>query len=170
MMSKYKYNAESPCRDCFITGMSVTLKWPDRREALASEGVWLHHCVMTRGATRLLSNTLAPRTKGVIWAAANERPTLRLNSKYRYGIDWPNVFSYAVDLASERNDDIDVYLSITFEYVPKSTPQGRNYRGSFMYWNTIGDPDDIPKGRMVYESAQWYVKPVQRHLSAMKVY
>jgi hypothetical protein len=157
-MSTYRYNVDSPCSDCYVTGMSVTLKWPDRREATVEEGIWLHHCVMTDGMTRLLSNTAAPHTPGVIWAAANERPTLRLNSKYRYGIDWPEVFSYTLDLASERKEDSEVYLAIDFEYIPKNSPQGQYYRGTHMHWNTIGDPNDIPEGRVSYPSSEaWYV-------------
>jgi hypothetical protein len=158
MMSKYKYNAKSPCKDCYVTGMSVTLKWTDGREAQVSDGVWLHHCLMTSGMTRLISNAAAPHTSGIIWAAGNERPSLRLNTKYRYGIDWPNVFSYTIDMASERNDDVDVLLSITYEFISKSSPQGRYYKGSYMYWNTIGDPDNSPKGVTVYASPNWYIQ------------
>jgi hypothetical protein len=135
--------------------MSVTIKWADGREALVSEGLWLHHCVMTQGRTRLLSNALAPSTPGIIWAAANERPTLRLNSKYRYGINWPDVFSYTVDLASERNDEVDIYLAIDFEFIPKASPQGRYYRGSIMHWNAIPIPNDTPVGRVYYDSGPW---------------
>lgn len=155
MMSDYVYNAQTPCDDCYVTGMSVTLKYADGREALASDGVWLHHCVMTSGFTRLISNAAAKYTPGVIWAAANERPTLRLNTEHRYGIDWPKVFSYTVDLASEKDEDTTVYLSITFEHIPKESPQGKLYKGTYMFWNAIGDPTEIPEGRTAYESPPW---------------
>src|ERR1700760_4450325 len=111
MITTYEYNTDSPCQSCYVTGMDVSLKYLDGREAKTSEGAWLHHVVMTRGSYRLLSTALASISPGIIWGAANERPVLRLNGKWKYGIDWPDVFSFTLDIMSEQKKEMNVYLA-----------------------------------------------------------
>jgi hypothetical protein len=35
--------AERPCGDCYVTGITVDLKYPDGRVANSDTGLWLHH-------------------------------------------------------------------------------------------------------------------------------
>jgi hypothetical protein len=97
------------------------------------EGAWLNHVVMTRGSYRLLSTALASISPGIIWGAGSERPVLRVNGKWRCGIDWPDVFSFSVDLMSEKKEEMNVFLSIIFEYIEKDSEIGKLYKGTAMY-------------------------------------
>lgn len=154
MITTYEYNTDSPCQNCYVTGMDVSLKYLDGREAKTSEGAWLHHVVMTRGSYRLLSTALASISPGIIWGAANERPVLRLNGKWKYGIDWPDVFSFTLDIMSEQKEEMNVYLAVTFEYIEKESNMGKQYKASSMYWHQVGEPEPIP-GTTTYRSTPW---------------
>jgi hypothetical protein len=142
MITRNSFWAEGPCTNCYVTAMHATIKYPDGREALTSEGAWLHHTV------------LASLSNGMIWAAGNERPTIRLNGKYKYGIDWPATFGYSVDIMSEKKEPMTVSMSITYEYVDKNSDMGKVYKPSTMYWNQIGYPLP-PATKMTYKSKPW---------------
>jgi hypothetical protein len=122
--------------------MRATVKYPDGNEALTSEGVWLHHTM------------LKSLNGGPIWAAGNERPTIRLNGKDRYGIDWPSSFSMDIDVMSEKKEPVIVSLSVTYEYIEKDSKMGKLYKGSQMMWMDVGKP--LPKeGKKTYKSMPW---------------
>jgi len=61
---------------------------------------------------------------GMFWACGNERPTLRLNGKWKYGLNFPATtgYSISVDLMSNAPKAKRVALEITYEYVPKTAP------------------------------------------------
>jgi len=143
MISKVVFQAEKPCTNCYVTAMQATIRHTDGREALTSEGFWLHHTVLVGGP------------QGTIWAAGNERPTLRLNSQYKYGIDWPSsLYSISVDLMSEAKVPMNLSLSILYEYIEKSSPQGKEYKGSYLRWNQIGFPA-AKEGVYTFNSTVW---------------
>jgi hypothetical protein len=115
----------------------------DGREALTSEGFWLHHTVLAGGP------------QGTIWAAGNERPTLRLNSQYKYGIDWPtSYYGISVDLMSEAKVAANLSLSILYEYIEKASPVGKEYKGSYLRWNQIGFPA-AKEGIYSFDGSPW---------------
>ncbi|RDI86870.1 hypothetical protein Vi05172_g3082 [Venturia inaequalis] len=134
MFQKKESSPEAPCSQCFVTSMEATLKFDDGREATtAQHGAWLHHIFLV---TRV---GLFPQP---IWAAGNERPTLSLNSEVnKFGIDFPGNFTMAIDLMSEAPQPLDLKLSITYEYILKSQPEAKDYRGSVVLWNDIGNVD-----------------------------
>jgi hypothetical protein len=119
--------------------MRATLKYPNGKEALTSEGAWLHHTALAGGPG------------GSIWAAGNERPTIRLNSKHKYGIDWPASFFFTLDIMSEKKEAMTVSMSITYEYIEKDSPQGKLYKAAVMRWLQIGNPSPSP-GVKVYKN------------------
>ncbi|KAF1991696.1 hypothetical protein K402DRAFT_400397 [Aulographum hederae CBS 113979] len=127
MFSKMIYDAKKPCSDCYITGMQATIKYANGTEANVDTGAWLHH-IDVFGA------------QGILWASGNERPHLRLNTKYKYGIDMPptGFFAVNVDLMSNAKDDKDLTLFIDYEFIPKSKAVG--YKPSLMSWNDVGQP------------------------------
>jgi len=75
--------------------------------------------------------------QGSLWAAGNERPTLRLNSKEKYGLAFPSKYMLMIDLMSDTVAPKNLTLEVTFEIVPKS---GSGYKPATMYWLTIGEP------------------------------
>jgi hypothetical protein len=142
MITKSQLVAKSPCSNCYVTAMQATIKYPNGKEALTSEGAWLHHTV------------LASLTKGAIWAAGNERPTIRLNTESKYGIDWPASYGVSVDIMSERPEPFNVSMSIIFEYVDKNSDMGKKYKDIIMRWLTIGYPAP-PTGQRTYPTQPW---------------
>jgi hypothetical protein len=142
MITKSQLIAKGPCSNCYVTAMQATIKWahhlsdgihadarnryPNGKEALTSEGAWLHHTL------------LASLTKGAIWAAGNERPTIRLNTESKYGIDWPASFGLSVDIMSEQPKPFNASMSIIYEYIEKNSDMGKQYKDALMRWLTIG--------------------------------
>jgi hypothetical protein len=119
-----------PCTACYITAMEPSIRYGANLtspEANVDTGAWLHHIAL-----------FGPGAGGAsIWAAGNERPTIRLNEKYKYGLDL-SVFTMMVDLMSEDSKPKPVYLFINFEYIPKMKATG--YKTATMYWLTVGEP------------------------------
>jgi len=120
--------ADGPCAgDCYVTAMEATIRYPDGSEANVDTGAWLHHIAMFGKGTG----------QGSIWAAGNERPTLRLNAVEKYGIDFPSKFMLMIDLMVEGPEVKTLTLEVTYETVPKT---GSGYKPATMYWLTIGEP------------------------------
>jgi len=58
-----------------------------------------------------------------VFSTGNERVPIRLNSQHKYGLDFGEAgFGGVFELMNENKHSISVYLSLYFEYVPKSTP------------------------------------------------
>jgi hypothetical protein len=58
-----------------------------------------------------------------VFSGGNERVPMRLNSKLRYGLDLGDgPFGGVLELMNENKRSITVFMTMTFEYVPKSTP------------------------------------------------
>lgn len=117
-------------------------RYPDGKEALTREGAWLHHTVLTSSGN------------GVIWAAGNERPTIRLNSQYKYGIDWKGNVSYTVDIMSEKKEPMTASMSITYEFVPKNSEMGKQYKAAAMKWIQISGRQQPQPGITTYKNRQ----------------
>jgi len=129
MLSTIKL-AQGPCGvgGCYVTAMEATIRYPGGKEANVDTGAWLHHIALfgTGGGG------------GSIWAAGNERPTLRLNTgSLKYGFDFPSAFMLMIDLMTEDIKPKNLTLEITYEHVPKTTS---GYKAATMYWLTIGEP------------------------------
>jgi hypothetical protein len=127
MMSTIKL-VQGPCSgSCYVTAMEATIRYPGGQEAMIDSGSWLHHIALFgQGAGQ-----------GSLWAAGNERPTLRLNNKDKYGLDFPSMFMLMIDLMVEGSGSKNLTLEITYETVPKA---GSGYKAATMYWLTIGEP------------------------------
>lgn len=137
VLSKFQLMAESPCSNCYVTGIQYTSKYVNGTEILTTDGIWMHHCVMS-SLTRAKSYT--PLGPNILWAGGNEKPTLRLNTRYKYGLDWPMNFNFLIEYMSSVQEDTDVSLAITFEYLEKDQPEAEKYRDSYLIWNSVGTP------------------------------
>jgi len=131
MMSTVKL-AQGPCKAgaCYVTAMEATIRYPDGKEANIDTGAWLHHIALFGSGTG----------GGSIWAAGNERPTLRLNTESKYGIQFPSSFMLMIDLMSEDVKPKNLTLEINYENIPTTSAQGKLYKAATMYWLTIGEP------------------------------
>jgi len=121
--------AKGPCplTGCYVTAMEATIRYPDGKEANIDTGAWLHHIALFGSGGG----------QGSIWACGNERPTLRLNSASKYGLDFPSQFMMMIDLMTEDTAPKSLSLEITYEWVPKTAS---GYKAAAMYWLTIGEP------------------------------
>lgn len=127
MMSTIKL-VQGPCAGtCYVTAMEATIRYPNGQEANVDTGAWLHHIALFGSGAG----------QGSLWAAGNERPTLRLNTGEKYGLDFPAMFMLMIDLMTEDTKPKNLTLEITYETVPKI---GAGYKAANMYWLTIGEP------------------------------
>jgi hypothetical protein len=129
MMSTLKM-AKGPCTGCYVTAMEATIRYPDGKEANVDTGAWLHHIALFGSGTG----------GGSIWAAGNERPTLRLNTQSKFGIQFPTMFMLMIDLMSEEVKPKNLTLEINYENIAMTNSQYKQYKGATMYWLTIGEP------------------------------
>jgi hypothetical protein len=58
---------------------------------------------------------------------------------------------YTVDLMSERQDDFDVSMAITYEWIDKGSEMGAKYKAASMRWVQILNPMPEP-GKTSYQS------------------
>jgi hypothetical protein len=115
-----------PCSSCYVTAMEANIRYPDGKEANVDTGAWLHHIALFGSGAG----------GGSLWAAGNERPTLRLNNKDKYGLEFPSMFMLMIDLMTEEVAPKNLTLEISYEYQPK----GGAYKAARMYWLTVGEP------------------------------
>jgi len=128
MLSTIKM-AKGPCPlgGCYVTAMQATIRYPDKTEANIDTQAWLHHIALFGSGGG----------QGSIWACGNERPTLRLNTDFKYGIDFPASYMLMIDLMTEDPKPKSLTLEITYEWVSKMSS---GYKAATMYWLTIGEP------------------------------
>jgi hypothetical protein len=106
---------------------NLTFTSPNGKEANTDTGAWLHHIALFGSGAGA----------GSIWAAGNERPTIRLNTQQKYGLNFPASFMLMIDLMVEDTKAKNLTLEITYETVPKTTS---GYAAARMNWLTIGEP------------------------------
>ncbi|KAF1990265.1 hypothetical protein K402DRAFT_417724 [Aulographum hederae CBS 113979] len=116
-----------PCQDCFITAMQANIVYLDGKEANINTGAWLHHMVVMKGV-------------GPVFASGNERTPLRLNNKYKYGLEVgrTDMMSMIIDLMSNSKETITLRLVMSYEFIPKA--QAIGYKDVYMRWNDVGQP------------------------------
>jgi hypothetical protein len=153
VLSKFVRFAEAPCKDCYVTAIQYTSRYDNGSEILTSDGIWMHHCVLSSFSRALSYTPLGPN---ILWAGGNERPTLRLNTRYKYGLDWPANFNFLLEYMSAIPQPVNVSLAITFEYLEKSQPEARDYRDSYLIWNSVGTPV-YQNGSYNHSSWEWTV-------------
>jgi hypothetical protein len=121
--------AKGPCPSggCYVVAMQATIRYPDKKEANIDSNAWLHHIALFGSGGG----------QGSLWACGNERPTLRLNTEKKYGLDFPTSYMLMIDLMTEEVAPKSLTMEITYEWVPKTTA---GYKAATMYWLTIGEP------------------------------
>jgi len=110
-----------------VVAMQATIRYPDKKEANIDSNAWLHHIALFGSGAG----------QGSLWACGNERPTLRLNTGEKFGLDFPASYMLMIDLMTEEVAAKSLTMEITYEWVPKTEP---GYKAAAMYWLTIGEP------------------------------
>jgi hypothetical protein len=130
-MTKSTKVAAGPCTGtCLVAAMEATIKYGavfnTSKDANVDTGAWLHHIALFGSGGG----------QGSLWAAGNERPTLRLANAHKYGLEMSS-FMMIIDLMSEDTKAKNVNLFISYDYTEKGTP---GWKSAVMYWLTIGEP------------------------------
>lgn len=101
-----------------------------------------------------------------VFSGGNERTTIRTNSKSKYGLDLetgPNksvIFGGVYELMSEATKPITVFMTLTWEWLPKSTP---GYNKALLVWLDVTDcakesEFPSPEGTYQKESKEWTMR------------
>jgi hypothetical protein len=137
------FNIEKPCEEsCTILTQFAGLEYSNGTNANVDTGMWLHHMVhITSGPTRWdpvcygrpsLPHAAVLHTAGNserYFSSGNERSVLDFNpggKDLSYGTGYhltsADEFYYLVDLMNMNMDDRDVYVTMTYEYLPGDLP------------------------------------------------
>jgi hypothetical protein len=106
-----------------------------------------------------------------IFSGGNERVPVRLNSKYKYGLEFGVSvrFGGVLEIMNENKKPITVYLTLLWEWLPSSTPE---YKPGQMLWidvTSCGRSSDFPgkPGAFKLESQDFVMKEDMYMLSAV---
>ncbi|RDI80934.1 hypothetical protein Vi05172_g9131 [Venturia inaequalis] len=161
-------NFAPPCKDCLVTAIQLGLEYEDGKSANVDSGAWCHHIDLTVSGSdytcpvsvsSLLTLSVPSMFANRIFSGGNERTAIRTNSKSKYGLDLETgpgksvVFGGVYELMSEATKPITVYMTLTWEFVPKSTP---GYKKAVMVWLDVTDcarESEFPSPEGKYEKA-----------------
>jgi hypothetical protein len=101
-----------------------------------------------------------------IFSGGNERTAIRTNSKQKFGIDLETGpgkkvnFGGVYELMSEATKPITVFMTLTWEFVPKSAP---GYNKAVLVWLDVTDcaresEFPSPEGTYQRESKEWVMQ------------
>lgn len=152
---------EKPCEECYLGKFQGGLEYEDGSEANVDTGMYMHHFVIT--------NTGKPdwlcglRTGGSfrnqwVYNSGNERPPVRLNSKYKFGmrVDKADTFETVAEIMNMSNETKTVYATTLYEVVPLDTPGYREATHLRLeVWQCGGSDLPAKKGAYTYTSPNW---------------
>ena len=116
-----------PCEECYMGAFQGGLEYEDGEEANVDTGMYLHHFVLVNDnkpdwyCGLRLSNMFRSQ---YFYNSGNERPPVRLNSKYKFGmrVDKKDTFSAAAEIMNMSNQTKTVYSTVIYEVIPLDTP------------------------------------------------
>jgi hypothetical protein len=163
--SRYAYFVQKPCENCFITAMQADLVHADGSRAGWATGSQLHHVALTNwawGRTDATCFAGSPYPVGLLlgqrfFASADDRTAVRFPRGYGYRVNQTDAWNLIWDLAGEAPDEQEVFVQVTFDWVPAST---RGMRNVEPVWLDVDQCDDslisVPQGASS-ESWTWNV-------------
>jgi hypothetical protein len=158
-----------PCEECYIGAFQGGLEYEDGSEANVDTGMYLHHFV-------LVNNNKPDWLCGLrigslfrsqyVYNSGNERPPVRLNSKYKFGMrfDKEDTLGAAAELMNMSNETKTVYSTVIYEVVPLDTP-GYNEATHLRIdvWQCGGSDVPAKKGAYKYTSPN-FTSPYSGHI------
>jgi hypothetical protein len=151
---------EKPCNDCYLTMMETRLEDTSGNSLNLDSGVWLHHLMQfNNNQTDLVCPSLSGH---YFYGSGNERPVWRLNANGEWGyyVHPTDQWVTAVEIMNERPNPVDVQVTVTYEWVPASSDEGKKYKDAELIWVNIGPPCgdgevSAEPGRTTYVSDVW---------------
>ena len=88
-----------------------------------------------------------------LFSSGNERAVARLNSKTKSGLKFDGypVFGGSLEIMNANKNPIEVYMSLTFEHLPLSTPGYREAKFVWLDVTNCAHSSDFPAKRGKYE-------------------
>jgi hypothetical protein len=127
--NQFDTNVQKPCTNCYITSMTADLIKADGTRAGFSNNLQLHHMVLFNRETGRTDAT-CPSGLGLLgqrfFASGDERLPHTLPAGYGYRIGSSGTWNLIWDLASMSRVPETVYYTVTFDWVPASTPGMRD--------------------------------------------
>jgi hypothetical protein len=138
--NQFRFFVEKPCSNCYVTSMQADLVYPDGRQAGYSTDVQLHHMVLANwsfGRSDATCNFGFPIPLGLIFgqrffASGDERTRIHYPAGYGYRVDAFDTWNLIYELASISAQPQDVYIKMSYDFVPASTPGMRNVEPIWM--------------------------------------
>lgn len=142
------FAVQRPCLDCYITGFTPDLVYPDGSRATPDTGPMLHHAVFTsqwnRDAT--CGGTWLGLAGERFFASGDERTAVTMPYGYGYRVRWYDSWNLLVDLMNHSTSAQTVYLQVTYTYRPSWEPVQR-VRPVWLDIDQCGDSEySIPAG------------------------
>ena len=126
---------QKPCGNCYITGFTPQLKYPDGSIANIDTGLWLHHFgLYIFGRTDKTCpapypyNLLGER----IFAGGNERSRAILPKGVGVRVNPADMFMLVYDIMNTSQTAKPVTLEIVYNWVPSTTPGMHHARAVFL--------------------------------------
>jgi hypothetical protein len=126
LKNRLAFGVARPCNDCYITGMQANLITPDGETVNIDDGLWLHHIVMADVTKEDLTCSRV-EGQGILgqrfFSSGNERSPIKPQGPYGYaqpgsGAYWTLLY----DLMNMTAEARSVYVTMTYDFVPISTP------------------------------------------------
>lgn len=115
-------NVQRPCKKCYIVALQADLQYADGRSANINQGAWLHHAILATLSKGTQQDWVCPTTERSdgagpayrFFASGNERTTVRLNSKYKYGLSFQenDMFHLAFEIMNQNNRTETYYVTV----------------------------------------------------------
>ncbi len=152
--NKLMFAVQRACVDCYITGFTPDLVYPDGTRATVETGPMLHHTVLTsqfrQDAT--CGSSLLGLAGERFFASGDERTAIGFPAGYGYRVRWYDSWNMLVDLMNHATEQKTVYVQITYTY----RPSWESLKGLKPVWLDIdqcGDSEySIPAG---YSDTHW---------------
>lgn len=150
-----------PCENCIIVAFQKSLEYADGTIANLDTGAYLHHDIQfNRGEP----DTLCSRLMGERFTTSgNERWVRRFNAHGNWGYHFKGAnktWGAATRLQNLGDEEQEIYLTITYEWMPIGSPEAKGYRNVKALWLDIAPlcgNAEVPaiKGKMTYNSKAW---------------
>jgi hypothetical protein len=138
--NQFRFFIEKPCTDCYVTSMVADLVYPDGEQAGYSTNAQLHHMVLANWSSGRSDATCQvgfPFPLGLMFgqrffAAGDERTVIDFPEGYGYQVNATDTWNLIYELAGMSPDPQQVYIEMSYEYVPMSTADMNNVEPIWM--------------------------------------
>lgn len=150
-----------PCEDCIVVAFQKGLEYADGSVANVDTGAYLHHDIQFHKG---YPDTLCSRLAGERFSTSgNERWVKRFNGHGKWGYHFGpsnETWVTATRLQNFSDEEKELYLTVTYEWLPRDSPEAKGYREVKVLWLDIAPVcgnAEIPavRGKVTYNSKAW---------------